>query len=51
MRRYKPDLARSQYLRAIAILLEALRIPGNRSNKAKLAEALKLLGARIPEGK
>lgn len=43
----EPEIIQS----AIAALLSALSIPGNQSNRGKVAEALKLLGAEVPEGK
>lgn len=36
---------------AVAALLEALSIPGNQSNRGKVAQALRLLGAEVPESK
>lgn len=36
---------------AIATLLEAINTPANMSNRVKVAQALRLLGAEVPEGK
>lgn len=36
---------------AIAALLEAINTPANQSNRGKVAQALRLLGAEVPEGK
>lgn len=47
----QPGLNSEAVREAIATLLEALSIPANQSNKAKIAAALQLLGAEIPEGK
>jgi septal ring factor EnvC (AmiA/AmiB activator) len=46
-----PGLNPASVRSAITTLLEALSIPANQSNKAKIAAALQLLGAQIPEGK
>lgn len=36
---------------AIAALLEAINTPANMNNRGKVAQALRLLGAEVPEGK
>ncbi len=47
----RPGLNPKAVQAVIATLLEALSIPANQSNKAKIAAALRLLGTDIPEGK
>ncbi len=47
----QPELNPESVRSAITTLLEALSIPANQSNKAKIAAALQLLGADGPEGK
>ncbi len=47
----QPGLEPEVIQSAIAALLEAINTPANLSNKGKVAQALRLLGAEVPEGK